>query len=85
MEGKARSIRLPLAIWEALERDAHRCKRSDNRQMEAILWEYYHLGNVELSDLEPTRKTISPHLEMVRERTEEAMNAKEQNGKRKSK
>ena len=44
----ARSIRLPQKLWEALEVDAKRCKRSSVRQLEALLTKWYALHSVEL-------------------------------------
>lgn len=59
---KAKSIRLPKELWEALEADAGRCVRSDNGQIQAILTVYYQMGDVELSELNSTRSQVSPHL-----------------------
>lgn len=44
-----RSIRFPQSLWDAIDRDALRCKRSAVKQMEAVLAEYYRLASVELS------------------------------------
>jgi len=41
---KTRSIRLPESLWEAIDEDAKRCKRSALKQMEAVLSLYYNLG-----------------------------------------
>lgn len=43
-----RSIRLPQKIWEALEADAKRCKRSAVKQLEALLTKLYHIDDVEI-------------------------------------
>lgn len=45
---KPRSIRFPQRLWDAIDRDAVRCKRSAVKQMEAVLSEYYALAAVEL-------------------------------------
>lgn len=60
-----RSIRLPNYIWEALDKDAQRCRRSPVRQLEAILVRYYELeSNIEVDEeaLNKTAATVSPHL-----------------------
>lgn len=43
---KPRSIRFPQSLWDAIDRDAERCKRSAVKQMEAVLTEYYRLASV---------------------------------------
>lgn len=45
----ARSIRFPKAVWDAIDEDARRCKRSSVRQMEAVLAAYYELEDVDLN------------------------------------
>lgn len=45
-----RSIRFPKSLWEALDNDAKRCKRSSVKQLEALLTVYYELGNVEINE-----------------------------------
>lgn len=53
-----RSLRLPRYIWEALDKDAKRCRRSPVRQIEAILVRYYNLDpSVELN--EPALDAVS--------------------------
>lgn len=47
---KGRSIRFPQKIWDALDVDAKRCKRSSVKQLEALLTAYYDLGNIELEN-----------------------------------
>lgn len=48
---KTRSIVLPTYVWDALDDDAARCRRSAIKQMEAILVRYYNLeSNVELDE-----------------------------------
>lgn len=46
---KARSIRLPERVWNALDEDAARCRRSAQKQLEAILVSFYELDDVELN------------------------------------
>ena len=45
----ARSIRFPLELWQAIDEDAKRCKRSSVKQMEAVLTAYYGLEDVDLN------------------------------------
>jgi hypothetical protein len=40
-ESKPRSIILPVYLWELIEKDAKRCRRSMNKHIEAILVLYY--------------------------------------------
>lgn len=51
MSEKVRSIRLPEYVWEALDRDAERCRRSSQKQIEAILVSFYEIEDVEISPL----------------------------------
>lgn len=44
-----RSIRIPRDIWEALDRDALRCRRSSSKQLEAILIAYFSIENIEIN------------------------------------
>ena len=44
-----RSIRFPKKVWDAIDADAQRCKRSSVKQMEAVLSTYYQLEDVELN------------------------------------
>ena len=44
-----RSIRFPKNLWDAIDADATRCKRSAVKQMEAVLTAYYNLEDVELN------------------------------------
>ncbi len=46
---KVRSIRLPEYVWDALDRDAARCRRSSQKQIEAILVTIYQVADVELN------------------------------------
>lgn len=49
-ESKARTINLPAWLWEILEADSSRCKRSITKHVEAILECYYDpTANVELN------------------------------------
>ena len=43
-----RSIRLPQKLWDALEADAKRCKRSAVKQLEALLTKWFRLDDVEI-------------------------------------
>jgi hypothetical protein len=45
----ARSIRFSKRLWDTIDNDAKRCKRSSSKQMEAILEAYYDLSNVDLN------------------------------------
>jgi hypothetical protein len=50
-ESKNRSIALPVYLWEALDGDAKRCRRSAVKQIEAILVRYYRLeASVDLDE-----------------------------------
>lgn len=72
---KVRSIRLPEYVWDALDEDAARCRRSSQKQIEALLVSFYEIGNVEinkqsleiLGELMPQSKTkmslIEAHIE----------------------
>lgn len=44
----ARSIRLPQRIWNLVDREAARCRRSSTKQVDAILSAYYGVDNLEL-------------------------------------
>lgn len=44
-----RSIRFPKELWDAIDADAQRCKRSSVKQMEAVLSAYYEIGDVEIN------------------------------------
>lgn len=43
-----RSIRFPRKLWEAIDQDAKRCRRSAVKQLEAILLSYYEIEDVDL-------------------------------------
>lgn len=61
-EPKPRSIILPTYIWDALDEDATRCRRSATKQIEAILVRYYNLdANIELDEtaLDETSHAVS--------------------------
>jgi hypothetical protein len=57
-----RLIKLPSSIWQMLDNDAHRCRRSTTKQIEAILAHYYELDDVALRDvrINETRIAVSP-------------------------
>ena len=46
----ARSIRFPKRLWDAIDEDAKRCRRSSLKQMEALLTVYYDLDNIEIDN-----------------------------------
>ena len=70
---KVRSIRLPEYVWNALDADAVRCRRSSQKQIEALLVSFYEIGDVEinkqsleiLGELMPKSKTKTTILEAV--------------------
>lgn len=43
-----RSIRFSRSLWEALDKDARRCRRSAQKQLEALLIVYYELEEIEI-------------------------------------
>lgn len=59
---RVRSIRLPERVWLALDEDAARCRRSPVRQLEALLIEWYELGDV---GLYLPAKPKTPHTEVL--------------------
>ncbi|MEY4167958.1 MAG: hypothetical protein ACOYLF_10390 [Blastocatellia bacterium] len=56
-----RLIKLPDALWVALDNDAHRCRRSTTKQIEAILMSYYEIEDVGINEkrVATTRRAIS--------------------------
>lgn len=46
---KTRSIRLPEKVWDALDEDAARCRRSSQKQIEALLVSFYEMSDVEIN------------------------------------
>ncbi|MFM8394625.1 MAG: hypothetical protein ACKOB4_11950 [Acidobacteriota bacterium] len=56
-----RLIKLPDILWQQLDNDAHRCRRSTTKQIEAILISYYELDEVglETEKVATARKMIS--------------------------
>lgn len=40
---KSRSVELPIGLWDMVEKDAKRCRRSVTKQIEAILALYYRI------------------------------------------
>jgi hypothetical protein len=44
-----RSIRFPRRLWDAIDEDAKRCRRSSLKQIEALLTVYYDLDNIEIN------------------------------------
>ena len=59
---KVRSLVLQTPVWDALDDDARKCRRSSVKQLEAILVAYYRLGNIELDyeQLEEARRIVGP-------------------------
>ena len=57
---KEKLIALPRTLWEALERDAARCRRSVTRQVEAVLVAYFELGSVELNGITGISEAVTP-------------------------
>lgn len=57
-----RLIKLPNFIWQVLDDDAHRSRRSSTKQVEAILASYYEIDDVNLNinRVKEARKSISP-------------------------
>lgn len=47
-EEKGRTIRLPEQLWELLDEDARRCKRSASKQLEAMLEAFYNIADVNI-------------------------------------
>lgn len=68
---KVRSIRLPEKVWDALDADAERCRRSSQKQIEALLVTFYEMESVEINkqqlefvgELLPKSKTKMPLIE----------------------
>lgn len=65
-EPKPRSIILPMYLWDIVEKDAKRCRRSMNKQIEAILVLYYGVEssvNIDEEALKSEeRSTAKPRL-----------------------
>lgn len=50
-EPRKRSVILPEYLWEVIDKDADRCRRSATKQLEVILLRYYQLeANIELNE-----------------------------------
>lgn len=72
---KTRSIRLPEKVWDALDEDAARCRRSSQKQIEAILVNFYQMEDVEIErhrlefvgELLPHSRRTMPMIETVME------------------
>ena len=45
---KVRSIRLPEKVWNALDEDADRCRRSSQKHLEALLVTIFGLDDVDI-------------------------------------
>jgi hypothetical protein len=55
-----RTVRLPDKVWKAVGKDATRCKRTVDKQLDAILTKRYNLGNV---DLDFNEQDLSPAIQ----------------------
>jgi metal-responsive CopG/Arc/MetJ family transcriptional regulator len=55
---KGVTIVLPQSLWSRLDEDAARCRRSRNDQIWAILETYYQMNDVEMVDMESTRRAM---------------------------
>jgi hypothetical protein len=44
----ARVVRLPQQYWDIIDAEAARCKRSGEKQLEALLCRVFGFGNVEI-------------------------------------
>lgn len=60
-----RPLRLPQQLFAAIDKDAARCRRSANKQIEAILTAYYQIDEVELADLAHARSLVGPHPQAI--------------------
>jgi len=64
-EPKPRSIILPMYVWDMVEKDAKRCRRSINKQIEAILVVFYGIEssvNIDEDTLISESNTRNPKL-----------------------
>ncbi len=60
---KVRSIRLPEYVWDALDEDAARCRRSSQKHLEALLLTFYDMQDVEINKqtLQMVGELLPPH------------------------
>ncbi len=80
---KTRSIRLPESVWDALDADATRCRRSSQKQIEALLVTFYEMESVEINkqqlefvgELLPSGKTKVSVTEVAPETQEKKISA----------
>ena len=80
---KTRSIRLPESVWDALDADATRCRRSSQKQIEALLVTFYEMESVEINkqqlefvgELLPSGKTKVSVMEVASETQEKKISA----------
>lgn len=64
-----RSIRFPKYVWDALDNDAKRCRRSPVRQLESILIKYLELPeDIEISPAGIRRAQDATSLSSTRKR-----------------
>lgn len=70
---RPRSIRFPQWLWDELDRDAMRCKRSSTKQLEVVLTAYYRgdmtlLNADRLSQMLPGASLKPSQIQMAPER-----------------
>jgi hypothetical protein len=68
-EERLRSIRFPQWLWDRIDEDARRCKRSGVKQMEAVLSLYYNESEGVVGTIDESRlAAITPDQQHARER-----------------
>jgi hypothetical protein len=68
-EERLRSIRFPQWLWDRIDEDARRCKRSGVKQMEAVLSLYYNESEGAVGTIDESRlAAITPDHQYTRER-----------------
>ena|SRR5215469_2796946 len=55
---KKRLIELPERVWEALDRDAKRSRRSSMKQLQVLVENVYQLADTEMHDLAHVREAL---------------------------
>lgn len=50
-----RSIRFPRVLWDAIDAEAKKCRRSSVKQMEVVLSAYYGLDDITNSDIDRSK------------------------------
>jgi hypothetical protein len=65
-EGKhKRLIELPMELWNALDAEAERCRRTPLKHLDALLTVYFRIGNVELGDVDSVRDFVNPDSNQI--------------------